>query len=308
MSRSTSDDSVSPTAPAAACSSTGAPPRRSPSSARPTPTRWAWPAAVGTAGPEAGSPTTGTRCSRRTGSSGHAALDDQSAFIASLGSSRSDRMRDVLVAPSSPTRTPSSARARAARSSSTVARAPGRRSSRSTARRTCSTPTRGSARAGAASSSSVRTSPTSPTSPTSCPASARRVSRPAPCATSSPRVRSSGRDRPGGRPAEGLGRHGGRDRAGGPVVRGAAHRGDGGLDALGRRVGEPARLGRGVRVAGAGDAAQRGSRPGLGGAAHDPRGQARVRPRGPGRVGGDGPPGPRPERTSWATPSERRGR
>ena len=65
---------------------------------RPTPTRWAWSVAAGTAGPGAGSATTGTRCSPRTGSSGHAAvLDDQSAFIASLGSSRSPRMRDVLA-------------------------------------------------------------------------------------------------------------------------------------------------------------------------------------------------------------------
>ena len=81
---------------AAGCWSTGAPPRPSRSSARPTPTRWAWPAAAATAGPAAGSATTGTRCSPPTGSSGHAALDDQSAFIASLGSSRSPRMRDVL--------------------------------------------------------------------------------------------------------------------------------------------------------------------------------------------------------------------
>ena len=80
----------------AGCCSTGAPPRPSRSSARPTPTRWAWRAAAGTAGPAAGSPTTGTRCSPPDGFEGHAALDDQSAFIASLGSSRSARMRDVL--------------------------------------------------------------------------------------------------------------------------------------------------------------------------------------------------------------------
>ena len=47
-------------------------------------------------------------------------------------------------APSRPTRTRSSAPGRAARSSSTAARAPARPSSRCTARRTCSTPTRGS--------------------------------------------------------------------------------------------------------------------------------------------------------------------
>ncbi len=82
--------------PAAGCCSTGAPRRPSRSSARPTPTRWAWPAAAGTAGPAAGSATTGTRCSPPDGLDGHAALDDQSAFIASLGSNRSARMRDVL--------------------------------------------------------------------------------------------------------------------------------------------------------------------------------------------------------------------
>ena len=42
-------------------------PRLSRSSERPTPTRWAWPAAAGIAGPAAGSATTGTRCSPRTG-------------------------------------------------------------------------------------------------------------------------------------------------------------------------------------------------------------------------------------------------
>ena len=81
---------------AVGCCSTGAHPRPSRSSGRPTPTRWAWRAAAGTAGPAAGSATTGTRCSPPDGLDGHAALDDQSAFIASLGSSRSSRMRDVL--------------------------------------------------------------------------------------------------------------------------------------------------------------------------------------------------------------------
>ena len=90
-------------------------------------------------------------------------------------------------APSRPTRTPSSVRAHAAPWSSTAVRVPGRRSSRCTVRRTCSTPTRASARVAEACSSSGRTSPTSPTSPTCCPASARRACRPAPCATSFPR-------------------------------------------------------------------------------------------------------------------------
>ena len=59
-----------PTARAAGCWSTGAPRPLSRSSGRPTPTRWAWPAAAGTAGPAAGSATTGRRCSPRTGWTG----------------------------------------------------------------------------------------------------------------------------------------------------------------------------------------------------------------------------------------------
>ena len=119
------------------------------------------------------------------GFEGHVALDDQSAFIASLGSSRSARMRDVLgtiqadqdaiIRAGSP-----------APSSSTAARAPGRPSSPCTAPPTSSTPTRALVTAGAACCSSARTSPTWPTSPTSSPASARRACRPAPCGASSP--------------------------------------------------------------------------------------------------------------------------
>ena len=83
-----------------------------------------------------------------------------------------------------------------------------------------------------------------------------------------------------------------RDRACGPPLRGAADRGPRGLDPVGRRLGQPARLGRGVRVPGARDPPQRGPGPGLGGAAHDPARQARRqrRPGGPGRPGGAGTP------------------
>ena len=91
-------------------------------------------------------------------------------------------------APSRPTRTRSSARGPAARSSSTAGRARARRWSPCTAPPTSSTPTRASVTAAAACCSSVRTSPTWPTSPTSSPASARRACRPARCATSSPRA------------------------------------------------------------------------------------------------------------------------
>ncbi|GAB3363376.1 hypothetical protein GCM10027452_27160 [Micromonospora halotolerans] len=91
---------------------------------------------------------------------GHAALDDQSAFIASLGGSRSNRMRDVLGTIQA--------------DQDAIIRAGSRG--------------RTSVTAGAACCSSVRTSPTSRTSATSFPASARRRCRPAPCATSSPRA------------------------------------------------------------------------------------------------------------------------
>ena len=97
------------------CSSTGARRRPSRSSARPTPTRWAWSAAAATAGPTAGSATTGTRCSPPRGSRSHAAaLDDQSAFIASLGSHPLEPGCATCSAPSRPTRTPSSAPGRRA--------------------------------------------------------------------------------------------------------------------------------------------------------------------------------------------------
>ena len=120
------------------------------------------------------------------GLEGHAALDDQSAFIASLGSSRSARMRDVLGTIQADQDAIIRADS-AALSSSTAVRARGRRSSLCTAPPTSSTPTLASVTAGAACYSSVRTSPTWPTSPTFSPASARRACRPAPCGTSSPR-------------------------------------------------------------------------------------------------------------------------
>ncbi|GAB3933667.1 hypothetical protein GCM10027614_05110 [Micromonospora vulcania] len=120
------------------------------------------------------------------GFAGHAALDDQSAFIASLGGDRSGRMRDVLGTIQADQDAIIRAGS-AALSSSTAVRVPARPSSRCTAPRTCSTPTPDSGTAGAACCSSVRTSPIWRTSPTSCPASVRTTCRPAPCATSCPR-------------------------------------------------------------------------------------------------------------------------
>ena len=123
------------------------------------------------------------------GFDGHAAaLDDQSAFIASLGQQPvGPDARRARHHPGRPGRD-HPRRIRAAPSSSTAARAPARPSSPCTAPPTCSTPTRASATTAAACCSSARTSPTWPTSPTSCPASARRACRPAPCATSSRRA------------------------------------------------------------------------------------------------------------------------
>ena len=71
--------------------------------------------------------------------------------------------------PSKPTRTPSSARDRAAFSSSTAVPVPVRPSSLCTAPPTCSTPIPGSVAPGAGCCSSARTSPTWPTSPTFYP-------------------------------------------------------------------------------------------------------------------------------------------
>ena len=113
------------------------------------------------------------------GLEGHAALDDQSAFIASLGGSRSARMRDVLGTIAAD----QDAVIRAGSAvplSSTAARARARPSSPCTAPPTSCTPIPASVTAGAACCSSARTSPTWPTSATCCPASARRACRPAP--------------------------------------------------------------------------------------------------------------------------------
>ena len=211
------------------------------------------------------------------GLDGHAAaLDDQSAFIASLGSNRSARMRDVLGT----IQADQDAIIRAgSRGALVVDGGPGtgktvvalhrdrlpallRPAARSPPRAACC--------------SSVRTSPTWPTSPTSCPASARRACRPAPCATSSPRA-----PRPGPRPT----RRWPRLKSSADVVEAieTAVRFYEEPPAEGMTVETPwaevwltaGRLGRGVRGAGARHAAQRGARPGLGGAAHDPGRQAR---------------------------------
>jgi len=121
------------------------------------------------------------------GLEGHAALDDQSAFIASLGGSRSPRMRDVLGTIQADQDAIIRAGSRAL-SLSTAVLVLERPSSLCTAPPTFSTPILGCITAGAACCSSARTSRTWPTSPMFCPALARRAFRQPPCGISSPRV------------------------------------------------------------------------------------------------------------------------
>ena len=164
------------------------------------------------------------------GLEGHAAaLDDQSAFIASLGSNRSPRMRDVLGT----IQADQDAIIRAgSRGALVVDGGPGTGKTVVALHRAAyllysdprlRPPPRRRAR------SSARTSPTWPTSPTCCPASARRACRPARCATSCPRARRRRRETdPEVAAAEGVRATGAGDRGGRPVLRGAADDGDDG--------------------------------------------------------------------------------
>ena len=211
------------------------------------------------------------------GLDGHAALDDQSAFIASLGGSRSARMRDVL----------GHHRGRPGRHHP---RGIGRRSGR---RRR---PGYGEDRRRAAPlrlPAVLRPAPGSPPG-------RRAVRRPAPALPglrrrraaqprrggradshpAGPRRRGSrgnGRGRPGGGPPEILRGPGAGDRAGRPVLREAARQRDDGRDPLGRHLAERRRLGRGVRGTRPRYPAQRGARGDLGGTARDPDGLPRRR-------------------------------
>ena len=153
-------------------------------------------------------------------------------------------------APSRPTRTPSSARGLAVLSSSMAARAPARPWSPCTAPPISSTPTLASVTAVAGCCSSDRTSLIWRTSPTCCPASARRASRPAPCATSFPRA-----PQPSPRPTREVARlkaSADMVRAIEPAVRfyeTPPSEGHGGRDAVRRLLGQSRRLGRRLRRA-----------------------------------------------------------
>ena len=193
----------------------------------PRPTRWAWPAGAATAGRAAGSPTTGTRCSPPTGSRAHAALDDQSAFIASLGSSRSPRMRDVLGT----IQADQDAIIRAgSRGALVVDGGPGTGKTVVALHRAAyllyADPRLGDA---ARRRAVRRAAPALPRLRRRRAAEPRRGGRADlhPARPGARGRRPPGRDRPGGRAAQGGRGDGGGDRARGPALRGAADRGHG---------------------------------------------------------------------------------
>ena len=272
----TSAGSASPTAPADGCSSTGARPRPSRSSGPPTPSRW------------------GLASRRRyrwsrgrvtdywdevftpDGLEGHAALDDQSAFIASLGSSRSGRMRDVLGT----IQADQDAIIRAgSRGTLVVDGGPGTGKTVVALHRSAYL-LYADPRLGAGRGSVLVVGPHRPylayvadvlpslgeDGVRTCTVRDLVAEGATAGEETDPdvaRLKAS---------AEMVGGH----RAGRAALRGAAHRGDGGRDAVGRRLAERRRLGRGVRRPRPRHAAQRGPRPGLGGAGVDPRRQART--------------------------------
>ena len=220
------------------------------------------------------------------GFEGHAALDDQSAFIASLGSSRSARMRDVLGT----IQADQDAIIRAgSRGALVVDGGPGTGKTVVALHRSAyllySDPRLGHHRGGvlfvgphqpylayvadvlpSLGEEGVQTCTLRDLVPEGAAAAIETDPDVA-------RLKSSADDGEG-------------DRGGGQVLRGAAHPGDDGRDPLVRPLAERRRLGRGVRGTRTRHAAQRGARPDLGGAAHDPDGQARRRRRRPTCSGG----------------------
>ena len=264
---------------AAGCCSTGARPPPSRSSAPPTPTRWAWPAGAATAGPGGRISDYWDEVFTADGFAGHAARSTTSPRSSPASAATGRRGCATCSAPSRPTRTRSSAPGRAARSSSTAGRAPARPSSRCTAPRTCSTPTRGSAhRRGGV----LFVGPHQPYLDYVADVlpEPRRGGRADLHAAGPGRRgrRGRGRDRPGGRAAQGIGRAGARRSR--PAVRFYEEPPTKALtvdDALVRRLAQRRDWAEAFDAAEPGTAAQRGPRPGLGGAAHAPGRQVRRR-------------------------------
>ena len=240
------------------------------------------------------------------GFDGHAAaLDDQSAFIASLGTSRSPRMRDVLGT----IQADQDAIIRAgSRGALVVDGGPGTGKTVVALHRTAyllySDPRLGHRRGGV-----LFVGPHQPYLAYVAdvlPSLGEEGVQTCTLRDLRPRGRGGGdRDGPRRGPPEVVRGDGDGDRAGRPALRGAAHRRDGGRDPLVRRLAQLRRLGRGVRVAGPRHAAQRGARPGLGGAAHDPGRQARRRR---GRLGRPAPHGRWRATPTCSRPSTGRGR
>ena len=229
-------------------------------------------AAAGTAGPAAGSPTTGTRCSPRTGWRGTRRARRPVRLHRQPGQQPVDRGCATCSAPSRPTRTRSSARAPAAPSSSTAVRAPGRPSSpcTATAYLLYADPRVGHDRGGVL-FVGPQPSPTWPTSPTCCPASARTACGPATLRDLVPEgATAGGRARPRVARLKSTARLVRGRRGGGAVLRGAAGRPHRRRDAVVGPAADRRRLGRGLRGARPRHAAQRGARAGLGRAARDP--------------------------------------
>ena len=230
------------------------------------------------------------------GLDGHAALDDQSAFIASLGSSRSGRMRDVLATIQSD----QDAIIRAgSRGTLVVDGGPGTGKTVVALHRAAyllyADPRLGEGRGGV-----LFVGPHQPYLAYVAdvlPSLGEEGVQTCTLRDLLPEgATASGRDRPGGRPAEGVRRHGGGDRAGGPALRGAADRGHGGRDPVGRRLAQPARLDRGVRVARARDARTTRAATRSGRSCSRSSWTSTRPTRGHRRLGGPGPPGARAER------------
>ena len=158
------------------------------------------------------------------GFEGHAALDDQSAFIASLGSSRSPRMRDVLGTIQADQ--DAIIRAGIPRRARRRRRSGHRQDRRRAAPHRLPPLLRPAPRSPPGRRAVRRSAPALPGLRRRRPAQPRRGGR-ADLHPARPRPRGSrggGRDRPGRGPPEVVRRHGDGDRAGRPVLRGAAHR------------------------------------------------------------------------------------